>query len=108
MIGRLRCRMPVSDLSHMMPKFGPRLQPATPVFTSFQRHVPALDNFGFFPLGDLVFRFVVAADSSASSGHAATELQGLRKPSSSNYFSAMKRQRAQGRRLKARSLGPGR
>jgi hypothetical protein len=30
--------------------------------------VAALDDFGFFPQGDLVFRFVVAADSSASSG----------------------------------------
>jgi hypothetical protein len=50
--------------------------------------VAALDGFGFFPQGDLVFRFVVAADS-ASSGHAATELQGLWKPGSSNYFSAM-------------------
>ena len=28
MIGRFRCRMPASDLSHMMPKFGPCLQPA--------------------------------------------------------------------------------
>jgi hypothetical protein len=46
-------------------------------------------TLGSFPQGDLVFRFVVAADSSASSGHAATELQGLRKPGSSNYFSAM-------------------
>jgi len=51
--------------------------------------VAALDDFGFFPQGDLFFRFVVAADSSASSGRAATELQGLRKPGSSNYFSAM-------------------
>ena len=50
--------------------------------------VVALDDFGFFPLGDLVFRFGVAADAS-DSGHAATELQGLRKPGSSNYFSAM-------------------
>jgi hypothetical protein len=46
-------------------------------------------TLGSFPEGDLVFRFVVAADSSASSGRAATKLQGLRKPGSSNYFSAM-------------------
>jgi len=51
--------------------------------------VAALVDFGFFPQGDLVFRFVFAADSSASSGRAASELQGLRKPASSNYFSPM-------------------
>jgi hypothetical protein len=35
------------------------------------------------------FSVSCAADSSASSGRAATELQGLRKPGFSNYFSPM-------------------
>ena len=96
----------VGSVAQAWPKFGPCLQPATPVSTSFQRIVVALDDFGFFPLGDLVFRFVVAADASTAATRNRTA--GIAEARFFQLFFGDERQRAQGRRLKARSLGPGR
>jgi hypothetical protein len=51
--------------------------------------VAALDDFGFFPQGDLFFVSSLPQILPQAAATPQPKLQGLRKPGSSNYFSAM-------------------